>query len=79
MIAAYNALGYTAAAIGNHEFDFGPVGAAATPRTPADDPRGALKARAAAAAFPFLAANLLDTATDTELGAEPGASEEELR
>jgi 5'-nucleotidase len=63
VVAAYNALGYTAAAVGNHEFDFGPVGAAATPRTPADDPRGALRARASEARFPFLAANLIDDAT----------------
>lgn len=63
VVAAYNALGYTAAAVGNHEFDFGPTGPAATPRAPADDPRGALKARAAEAAFPFLAANLVDVAS----------------
>jgi 2',3'-cyclic-nucleotide 2'-phosphodiesterase (5'-nucleotidase family) len=68
VIAAYNALGYAAAAVGNHEFDFGPVGPAATPRTPADDPRGALKARASEARFPFLAANLVDTAS----GGTPG-------
>jgi len=61
VVAAYNALGYTAAAIGNHEFDFGPVGPAATPQSAADDPRGALKARAAEARFPFLAANIIDT------------------
>jgi 5'-nucleotidase len=60
VVAAYNALGYAAAAIGNHEFDFGPTGPAATPRQPDDDPRGALKARAAEATFPFLAANLID-------------------
>ncbi len=63
VVAAYNALGYTAAAIGNHEFDFGPVGPAATSRSPADDPVGALKARASEAAFPFLAANLVDAAS----------------
>jgi 2',3'-cyclic-nucleotide 2'-phosphodiesterase (5'-nucleotidase family) len=63
VVAAYNALGYSAAAVGNHEFDFGPVGPAATPRTPVDDPRGALKARAAEASFPFLAANLVETAS----------------
>jgi 2',3'-cyclic-nucleotide 2'-phosphodiesterase (5'-nucleotidase family) len=68
VVAAYNALGYTAAAIGNHEFDFGPVGKAATPQTPTDDPRGALRARAAEARFPFLAANLIETAS----GATPG-------
>jgi 2',3'-cyclic-nucleotide 2'-phosphodiesterase (5'-nucleotidase family) len=63
VVAAYNALGYTAAAVGNHEFDFGPAGPLATPRTASDDPRGALKARAMEATFPFLAANLIDTAS----------------
>ena len=63
VVAAYNALGYAAAAIGNHEFDFGPVGPASTQQRPDDDPRGALKARAAQASFPFLAANLIDVAT----------------
>ena len=63
VVAAYNALGYAAAAVGNHEFDYGPVGEAATPATPEDDPRGALKARAAEARFPFLAANIIDRAT----------------
>ncbi len=60
VVAAYNTLRYDAAAIGNHEFDFGPIGEGA----PADaDLRGALKARAAEARFPFLAANVLDSAT----------------
>ncbi|MGE3508625.1 MAG: bifunctional UDP-sugar hydrolase/5'-nucleotidase [Vicinamibacterales bacterium] len=61
VVDAYNALGYAAAAIGNHEFDFGPVDTA----EPADhpDPRGALKAAASRARYPFLAANLLDAAT----------------
>ena len=63
MVRAYNALGYAAAAIGNHEFDFGPVGPAVTPRHPADDARGALKARAKEARFPLLAANVIDRAT----------------
>lgn len=63
MVAAYNALHYDAAAIGNHEFDFGPVGPAAMPKSAEDDPRGALKARAAEARFPFLAANLIDEST----------------
>ncbi len=63
VIDAYNAIGYTAAAVGNHEFDFGPVGPAATARGPGDDPRGALKARARQARFPILAANLADAAT----------------
>jgi 5'-nucleotidase len=63
IVDAYNALGYDAVAIGNHEFDFGPEGPAATAKTAEEDPRGALKARAAAARFPFLAANTIDEAT----------------
>jgi 5'-nucleotidase len=63
VVAAYNALGYAAAAVGNHEFDFGPVGPDATPATSTVDARGALKARASEASFPFLAANLTETAT----------------
>jgi 2',3'-cyclic-nucleotide 2'-phosphodiesterase (5'-nucleotidase family) len=63
VVAAYNHIGYDAAAIGNHEFDFGPAGPAATARTAADDPRGALRARAREAKFPFLMANVLDRDT----------------
>lgn len=64
VIDAYNALGYSAAAIGNHEFDYGPVGPRAVPRAGTeDDPRGALKARIQAARFPFLSANVLDEAS----------------
>ena len=63
VVAAYNALGYAAAAIGNHEFDYGPVGPDETSHKPGEDPRGALKARAASARFPFLAANTVDDAT----------------
>lgn len=64
VVEAYNALGYTAATIGNHEFDFGPAGPLATPGSNADDARGALKLRASEANFPLLAANLIDTATN---------------
>ena len=63
VIAAYNIIGYTASAVGNHEFDFGPVGPGSSPKGPNEDPRGALKARAAQARFPFLAANLIDEST----------------
>jgi 2',3'-cyclic-nucleotide 2'-phosphodiesterase (5'-nucleotidase family) len=63
VVAAYNALGYAAAAVGNHEFDFGPVGPAVTIKSPDEDPRGALKARAAEATFPLLMANVLDAST----------------
>ena len=68
VVDAYNALGYDALAIGNHEFDYGALDDdAAIYRTAADDGppdmRGALKAAAARARFPFLAANLIDAAT----------------
>jgi 5'-nucleotidase len=56
-------MGYTAAAIGNHEFDFGPIGDAVTISTPEQDARGALKARAAEAKFPFLVSNIVDEQT----------------
>ncbi len=63
MVEAYNSMGYSAIAVGNHEFDFGPAGPLPIPESPEDDPRGALKQRAAEANFPFLAANLIDDAT----------------
>lgn len=63
VVRAYNQLGYAASAVGNHEFDFGPAGSDATPKTPGEDPRGALKARAHEAKFPFLVTNIVDTAT----------------
>jgi len=63
LVAAYNSLGYTAAALGNHEFDFGPVGPLPMAKSATDDPRGALKQRATEASFPFLAANLIDQST----------------
>src|SRR5262245_42101111 len=37
MLRGYAALGYSAAALGNHEFDFGPVGPACTPARADDD------------------------------------------
>jgi 2',3'-cyclic-nucleotide 2'-phosphodiesterase (5'-nucleotidase family) len=63
VIDAYNALGYTALAVGNHDLEFGAEDQWVGARTAAPDLRGALKARAAQARFPFLAANLVDTAT----------------
>jgi 5'-nucleotidase len=63
VIDVYNKLGYTAAAIGNHEFDYGPVGPSAVPVKPGDDPFGALKARIQQARFPILSANIRETAT----------------
>lgn len=60
LVRAFNQIGYAAAAIGNHEFDFGPAGPLATPLSIEDDARGALKARAAEAKFPFVSVNILD-------------------
>ena len=62
IVDGYNAMGYTAEAIGNHDFDFGSVDSPAARQLPGDL-RGALKARAAQARYPFLAANLIDEAT----------------
>ena len=63
VVEAYNAIGYDAVTIGNHEFDFGPIGSRAIPASEDDDPRGALKKRASEADFPLLAANLIDEST----------------
>lgn len=57
VIAAYNEMGYTASAIGNHEFDYGPL----TPEDP--DRLGVFKERLRQATFPFLAANIRDRRT----------------
>ncbi|MEA2462323.1 MAG: 5-nucleotidase, partial [Acidobacteriota bacterium] len=63
VVRGYNVLGYTAAAVGNHEFDFGPVGPDAIARNPGDDPLGALKRNADLAMFPLLSANMTEKAT----------------
>lgn len=63
VVDAYRALGYAAAAVGNHDLEFGPVDAWWAAPGEAPDPRGALKARARQATFPFLAANLTERAT----------------
>ena len=63
VVAVFNVLRYDAAAIGNHEVDFGPVAATATPADENDDAQGALKLRATEADFPLLAANLIDRTT----------------
>ncbi|HMG20165.1 MAG TPA: bifunctional UDP-sugar hydrolase/5'-nucleotidase [Kofleriaceae bacterium] len=67
VVRAYNYLGYAGVAIGNHEFDYGPAGPAATAASSADDPRGALKARIEEAKFPFLASNIVDNATGSRI------------
>jgi 5'-nucleotidase len=63
MVQGYNVIGYAAAAVGNHEFDFGPVGPEAIARNPGDDPLGALKRNADLARFPLLSANMVEKAT----------------
>ena len=62
VIDAYNRLGYTASAIGNHEFDYGPEGPISVSQ-PGHDPFGALKARLRQARFPLLAANIYEAET----------------
>jgi 5'-nucleotidase len=63
VIDVYNHLGYTAAAVGNHEFDYGPVGPYPVARKPEEDPLGALKARIQQARFPILSANTFEVAS----------------
>ena len=63
VIDAYNTLGYSALAVGNHDFEYGAVDVWDDASPPGSDLRGALKARAAQARFPFLAANLIDSVT----------------
>jgi len=63
VIDVYNHLGYTAAVVGNHEFDYGPVGPSPVPRKPEEDPLGALKERIKQARFPILSANTREAAT----------------
>ena len=63
VIDVYNHLGVTAAAVGNHEFDYGPVGPSPVPMKPGDDPLGALKARIQQARFPLLSANIREADT----------------
>lgn len=62
VLDVYNQLGYAAVALGNHEFDYGPVGPKAVPG-PGEDAFGALTARIHQAHFPFLAANVRDAST----------------
>lgn len=63
VVEGYNSIGYAAAAVGNHEFDYGPVGPDSVATKPGQDPLGALKQNAARAKFPFLSANMTEKAT----------------
>ncbi len=58
VIAAYNAIGYDAAALGNHEFDYGPEGPGSVALAPEVDPFGAVVARIRQAKFPMLGRNI---------------------
>ena len=60
MVEFFNLEGLDAAAIGNHEFDFGPE-----PGTqgPGADPLGTLKLRLKEAKYPYLAANISDASS----------------
>ncbi len=57
VVEFFNQLGMSVAAVGNHEFDFGPEGEARA-GTPGTDLRGALKARMKEARYPYVAANI---------------------
>lgn len=63
VIDAFNKLGYDAAAIGNHEFDYGPVGPVSAATQPTMDAFGALKARIVQAKFPLLSTNIYEADT----------------
>jgi 5'-nucleotidase len=59
VVRLFNQLGVQAAAVGNHEFDFGPIGPEGSP----GDKLGALKARMKEAKYPYLSANLIEKET----------------
>jgi 5'-nucleotidase len=61
VIAAYNAMGYDASVLGNHEFDYGPD-------TSGEDVLSSIRHRVGEASFPFLSVNVRDRAT----GKAPG-------
>lgn len=62
VVDLYNRLGFTAVAVGNHEFDYGPVGKVSVVSGDLN-PFGALEARIDQAHFPFLAANITEAKT----------------
>jgi len=63
VVKGYNALGYSAAAVGNHEFDYGPVGPDGVASKPGQDPLGALKRNVSMMTFPMLSANMTEKAS----------------
>jgi 5'-nucleotidase len=67
----FNYAGYSAAAVGNHEFDFGPVGPDSIVRSANQDPLGALKARIGESRFAYLGANICSL--DEDACADPAS------
>lgn len=65
VIKAYNHLGYDAVVIGNHEFDYGPIGPSVVALTEGEDPLGNIKRRITEARFPVLVGNVFEKASDT--------------
>lgn len=63
VVDVYNEIGVTAVAVGNHEFDFGPVGANNVVTVRGENPTGALEKAIGRAQFPFLAINIFDEKT----------------
>src|SRR5688572_22286446 len=63
VVRGYNRIGYAAAAVGNHEFDYGPLGEDVVVRKPGDDPLGALKRNTQPAMFPFRSATMVEKST----------------
>lgn len=63
VIDVLNALHYDAVAVGNHEFDYGPLRIDLQHHPKSFNPRGALVARMQQAQFPFLSCNIVDSAT----------------
>lgn len=60
VVKGFDQLGLAAAAVGNHEFDYGPVGPDSVARKPGEDALGALKRNAAIAKYAFLSANMVE-------------------
>ncbi len=63
VVDVYNQLGYAAAALGNHEFDYGAEGPRVVPAGPGESPFGALTARIRQARFPLLTVNVREAAS----------------
>lgn len=74
VVTAYDLLGYDAVTIGNHEFDYGPIGPDATVQNADETPRSALAARIAESHFTWLNANLVMRDTRESAGLAPSST-----